>query len=327
MAESSALQSIDEHQLLQVCSKTNFLLSNYPNIDDKAALENPFEPTEVPLSPGASTASLSPSPTPSALAHPLEPTPSEAPPTEDYAWQTTYSAQVSEWRAQSASARTNAELARAKWEAFRAREKAERQALGRPPELWEGLGDHITASTAAASEVVTNSLSASITSFSSLEHVESRGKTEENAHRAVQHGKADNGSPSQRWEHLSSSPSSSYPSMSFPEASVPQSPSHQPVFLAPNSTPGPAQTHPHPKTVQNPTYVPPSTLPSITDNRVAPRTRLSLVLSSLAINLLLPFINGVMLGFGEIFAKDVVVRWFGWKTRRGSTAAGLGLRR
>lgn len=63
------------------------------------------------------------------------------------------------------------------------------------------------------------------------------------------------------------------------------------------------------------------------DNRVAPRTRLSLVLSSLAINLLLPFINGVMLGFGEIFAKDVVVGWFGWKTRRGSTAAGLGLRR
>ena len=63
------------------------------------------------------------------------------------------------------------------------------------------------------------------------------------------------------------------------------------------------------------------------DNRVAPRTRLSLVLSSLAINLLLPFINGVMLGFGEIFAKDVVVGWFGWRTRRGSTAAGLGLRR
>ena len=270
---------------------------------------------------------MSPSSSPPALAPPPESVSSEVPPTDDDTWQTTYSAQVSEWRTQSASARTKAELARAKWEAVRAREKAERQALGQPLESWEGLGDHITASTAAATEAVSHSLSASLTSLSSVEHVESHGKLEENTGPAAQHGKADSGSPSQRWEHLSSSPSSSYPSMSFPEASVPQSPSHQPVFLAPISAPAPAQTHPHSRPDQNPTYVPPSTLPSIMDNRVAPRTRLSLVLSSLAINLLLPFINGVMLGFGEIFAKDVVVGWFGWKTRRGSTAAGLGLRR
>ncbi|KAH0832926.1 hypothetical protein J3R83DRAFT_11893 [Lanmaoa asiatica] len=305
MAESSPLQSIDEHQLLE------------------AALENPFEPTEVPLTSRSSTTSPSPSvPTPL-----TEPTSSETPPTEDDTWQTAYSAQLSEWRAQSASARTKAELARAEWEALRAREKSERQALGEPAESWDGLGEHITASTAAASETVSHSLSASITSLSSVEHVESHMKPEESVGHAGQHGKTENGSPSQRWEHLSPSPTSSYPSMSFPEASVPQSPSPQPALLVQTSAPAPAQPHPHPKADQHQTYVPPSTLPSIMDNRVAPRTRLSLVLSSLAINLLLPFINGVMLGFGEIFAKDVVVGWFGWKKRRGSTAAGVGLRR
>ena len=275
----------------------------------------------MPLS--SSTASVSPP----APAPPTEPTPSEAPPTEDDTWQSAYASQLSEWRAQSADARAKAELARATWEALRTREFAERQARGQPPESWDGLGDHITASTAAATEAVSHSLSASLASLRSAEPVEPHEQPEESAERAVQHGKTETGSPSQRWEHLSSSPTSSYPSMSFPDPSAPQSPSPQPAVLAPTSAPAPAQTDSHPRADQNPTKAPPSMLPSIMDNRVAPRTRLSLVLSSLAINLLLPFINGVMLGFGEIFAKDVVIGWFGWKTRRGSTAAGLGLRR
>ncbi|KAI9568241.1 hypothetical protein HD554DRAFT_786216 [Boletus coccyginus] len=299
MAESSPLQS-DDHQLLQ------------------AALQHPFEPAEVPLS-SSSTTSVSPSAP--------EPTPSEAPLTGDDSWQSEHASQLSEWRAQSAAARAKAELARTKWEALRAAEKAEREALGQPPESWDGLGDHITASAAAATEIVSHSVSASVASLSSVEHVHSREQPEQNAEHAEQHGKTESGSPSQRWEHLSSSPTSSYPSMSFPEGSVPESPSSQPAVPAPTSAPVPAQTHLHPRAGQNLAYVPPSTLPSIMDNRVAPRTRLSLTLSSLAINLLLPFINGVMLGFGEIFAKDVVVGWFGWKTRHGSTAAGLGLRR
>lgn len=266
---------------------------------------------------------MSPSPPPSAPTPPAQPTPPEAPPTEDDTWQTTYSAQVSEWHAQSASARTKAGLTRANWEVVRAREKAERQALGQPSESSDALGAHITVNTAAASETVSRSHSASVASLRSVEHVESQS-----TEHAVQHGKAESGSPSQPWEHLSSSLTSSYPSMSFPDASTPQSPSPQPALLAPTFAPAPVHSHPHPKETQDPTYIPPSILPSIMDNTVAPRTRLSFVLSSLAINLLLPFINGVMLGFGEIFAKDVVVGWFGWKTRRpGSTAAGLGLRR
>jgi hypothetical protein len=57
--------------------------------------------------------------------------------------------------------------------------------------------------------------------------------------------------------------------------------------------------------------------------------------------MLLPFVNGVMLGFGEIFAKNVVVGWFGWKkvpgpwtassmsgrTKRGTADVGIGIPR
>ena len=288
----------------------------------QTALEHPFEPAEVPLTSPTSSPPPLPAPPPAS-----ESKPSEDLRTETDTWQETYVSQVSEWRAQSASARSRAELTRAKWEATRAREAPERRARGQPPESWDGLGEHITASIAAANETVSRSLSTSVASLGSLEHVEAHEVHEEGGERAVQHAKIEIGSPSHKWEHLSSSPTSSYPSMSFLEASAPQSPSHQPALLAPTTAPGPTQTHLHLKADHNPTNVRPSTLPSVMDSRVAPRTRLSLVLSSLAINLLLPFINGVMLGFGEIFAKDVLVGWFGWKTWYGSTAAGLGLRR
>jgi hypothetical protein len=52
------------------------------------------------------------------------------------------------------------------------------------------------------------------------------------------------------------------------------------------------------------------------------------VIAVLGINLVLPFINGVMLGFGEIFAREVVRvgklvyrgerGLFGWRRRGGS---------
>jgi hypothetical protein len=39
----------------------------------------------------------------------------------------------------------------------------------------------------------------------------------------------------------------------------------------------------------------------------------------------LPFVNGVMLGFGEIFAKTVIVGWLGWGPTV-ATNVGLGVR-
>jgi hypothetical protein len=60
---------------------------------------------------------------------------------------------------------------------------------------------------------------------------------------------------------------------------------------------------------------------AVFDPSLSTRSRLKALASSLAVNLLLPFVNGVMLGFGEIFAKNFVLQWLGW----GSTAANVGL--
>lgn len=56
-------------------------------------------------------------------------------------------------------------------------------------------------------------------------------------------------------------------------------------------------------------------LPSVTLSIFSPglsaRARALAIASSIAINFVLPFINGVMLGFGEIFAKNFVAPLFG----------------
>lgn len=56
------------------------------------------------------------------------------------------------------------------------------------------------------------------------------------------------------------------------------------------------------------------------DSSLSPNTRALALLSSVAINVLLPFVNGVMLGFGEIFAKNLV-SWLGWKVPGTASAA------
>lgn len=49
------------------------------------------------------------------------------------------------------------------------------------------------------------------------------------------------------------------------------------------------------------------------------------ILRSTAVNLILPFVNGVMLGFGEILANELVFKfgWFGFSRVSPSTALGL----
>lgn len=116
----------------------------------------------------------------------------------------------------------------------------------------------------------------------------------------------DTGDESHKWEHVASSLTSSFPSMSFPETQT-SSPEHSP---APVSS------------------TPPSATLSVFDSSLSTRTRATALASALAINLLLPFVNGVMLGFGEIFAKNVVLGWLGWKTATAPAAGttGLGIR-
>ena len=59
---------------------------------------------------------------------------------------------------------------------------------------------------------------------------------------------------------------------------------------------------------------------AVFDPQLSTKTRIKALASSLAINLLLPFINGVMLGFGEIAAKSLFA-WNGW----GNVTSSLGL--
>lgn len=88
------------------------------------------------------------------------------------------------------------------------------------------------------------------------------------------------------------------------------------------------RAHDHQGSDQRPR--PPASI-AIFDSSLSTKTRVVALLGSLAINLFLPFVNGVMMGFGEIFAENVVWKWFGWaKTRsrinRGpGNVAGVGL--
>ena len=129
----------------------------------------------------------------------------------------------------------------------------------------------------------------------------------------------------EKWEELGvpSSLTSSYPSLTFPSGTqTPHSHPHQyshhdPATRSPQPSAGPlaarGATH------------------AALDTTLSPRSRTLAILSSIAINVLLPFVNGVMLGFGEIFAQNVVVRWFGGQAssrfQPGYVAAGVGLRK
>jgi hypothetical protein len=64
---------------------------------------------------------------------------------------------------------------------------------------------------------------------------------------------------------------------------------------------------------------------AVFDSSLPTRTRVLALASAVAINFCLPFINGVMLGFGEIFARNVV-NWIQIKRGKATPAvAGVGL--
>ena len=108
---------------------------------------------------------------------------------------------------------------------------------------------------------------------------------------------------SPQWENVLSSPASSFPS-SFPEPSRPHSPEHP--LHAPRATT---------TTAARPATATAAATLAVFDPALPPRTRIWALFSSLSINMFLPFVNGVMLGFGEIFAKTVIVGWLGWGPR------------
>jgi len=232
---------------------------------------------------------------------------------EGDASQSEYESQVESWRAQSAEARQKAEKERARWEAIRAAEKQEavlRKAAipadsgvgGETDHGWETVGAggktlqpprQSSPSPADARDLVTGE---------PQKHVVPTATVEPPKAQSTQ----DTGDESQKWEEVSDPLTSSFPSMSFPDRTNTPSPQHPPPPPAPLES---------------------ATL-AIFDPSLSTRTRLTALFSSLAINLLLPFVNGVMLGFGEIFAKNIVLEYFGWRPlapRPGSVAASTGL--
>ncbi|GBE88218.1 hypothetical protein BKA93DRAFT_36918 [Sparassis latifolia] len=252
-------------------------------------------------------------------------------------WKAEYEAHVAEWRQRSAEQRQKAEEERARWEAIRREEKsAESEAdvastHGKGESGWESLGaSGLSGATAATSP--------SLADVRDLVSGEGQG-----AHTKVyldtvlpgssqRRGTSEPESPKHdKWEDIPSSLASSYPSMSFP------SDPHSPSSSHPHALPPHARSHPHdhPAHHQAPAHgdhhhASHSTTLAVFDSTLSPRTRVLALLSSLAINFFLPFVNGVMLGCGEVFAKHVIVGWLGWpiaSTKPGSLAANVGLGR
>ncbi|KAJ3565781.1 hypothetical protein NP233_g7427 [Leucocoprinus birnbaumii] len=244
-------------------------------------------------------------------------------PGEEETWKQEYEDQVKAWRAQSAEAREKAEKVREQWEAKRAAEREEaekRKAAGIPepePEVIPGPPNELV----AASEVSESTVLVPSESEEQAQEQQAEVKTEEStvvvsetseepqphvAASTVSH--ADTIDGSQKWEEVDSNTSSSYPSMSFPEQSTPPLEHKEPRSR-------------HQQSHHEPVPAPSTATLSVFDSSLSTRTRVKALASSLAINLFLPFVNGVMLGFGEIFAKHYVLGWIGW----GSTATSVGV--
>ncbi|KZS94253.1 hypothetical protein SISNIDRAFT_549430 [Sistotremastrum niveocremeum HHB9708] len=251
----------------------------------------------------------------------------------DDSWREGYDSYVSQWRAESAIARKKAEENRAKWESVR--EQEAKQGKSRKDE-WEDLVASRSSEQAPASKPAPAPAAAAGTDSPSVAdtrgltsgetpggHGKERleevippppGPTEpypadmnEESPPASQHTRpADSLATSQQWDNVQLSGSSSFPELSFPSRSRSPSP------------------HRAAKAVPPPVVAPPSATLTVFNSSLPKRTRLLAVASAVAINFCLPFLNGVMLGFGEIFAKQLV-HWLGWKIP-GGPATALGIR-
>ncbi|KAF8896260.1 hypothetical protein BD779DRAFT_1466250 [Infundibulicybe gibba] len=230
------------------------------------------------------------------------------------AWKAQHESQVEFWRAQSAEAREKAEKERERWEAIRAAERVAGAGLGSSSGA-ALRGEDAEVEWESISNSQTNTLSQeSVVGASTRSPTPSQSKGKGVSNREAPHSATpddvpsssgqDTGEDGQKWEHIHASITSSLPSMTFPEQV---------------ETPPVAQKHQPPAVT--------STTLAIFDSSLPPRTRITAFFSSMAINLLLPFVNGVMLGFGEIFAKNFILDWLGWKpSQPGSlaTTAGIG---
>ncbi|ETW83101.1 hypothetical protein HETIRDRAFT_426508 [Heterobasidion irregulare TC 32-1] len=312
---SSPLQS-DGEDLLQAALSDAFSISDLPR--ESAVTQTSYSQDSEPKS--------------EAVAESAEGTEGASPPPasaeQHDAWKAEYEANVAQWRRQSAEARERSEAERARWEEVRAREREEAR-LRPPPEVkekvesesgWESVSG-ITESTGHHS-VLPGASSARTNIGIQTQHAPENTTPPSNANDS-------HPSSSAHWDDFPSSMTSSFPSMSFPEASRSHSPEHHHRHPADQThhvhdSHAPAHTpHSHTRAHEHASASASTTL-AVFDGTLSVRTRAWALVSSLTINMFLPFVNGVMLGFGEIFARNVV-GWLGWRVP-GAAAANVGIR-
>ena len=135
------------------------------------------------------------------------------------------------------------------------------------------------------------------------------------------HQRSPSNSSNSKWgSSIPSSLTSSYPSLSQPDQHSQQgshqasSTTHQDTRNRPDTG---ARNRAHDRQGNDQPPRPPAST-AIFDPSLSTKTRVVALLGALTINLFLPFVNGVMIGFGEIFAENVLWRWFGWTKSRNS---------
>ncbi|KZV96621.1 hypothetical protein EXIGLDRAFT_833466 [Exidia glandulosa HHB12029] len=271
-------------------------------------------------------------PTPPAPTAPAPPAPSEPPPeptpaeSEDPGWKEEYDTRLAEWRAAAAVARDKAERERAKWEATRAEERKNQPSsamssfadVTAPGSGWQSALGSSTASLAPTAAEHPTRDSPSPADVRDLVADEHRG-----------------GHGVQRLEDVlgprSTAPHAQEVTTTDEESSKPASgtwenvPSLSSSFPSLPSRPTPPDTlEPSPPQPNAPKAAPARSITLLLfDPTTSTRTRLLALAATLGINFALPFVNGVMIGFGEITAKWIV-NW--WRVGPKLSATALGMR-
>ncbi|CCM04995.1 uncharacterized protein FIBRA_07193 [Fibroporia radiculosa] len=322
----------------------------------QSALQTAFAPVTVPKQSVVPEQSAVPATLPEPAPETSAPARAEhEPESTEEVWKAEYDAHVAEWRRQSAEQRDRAEQERARWEELRKHEREE--AKTRSDSGWESIGGSTSASVMIesaststravtdAGETEARETEPSIADVRVLVTGEAEGVLGKETLEILPEASQPHSSPDtetsrhEKWEdiHSSESLTSSYPSISYPSG-LPSPPGSHPAHSHAHHQ---SHHHAHAQHAHHTASdagalistagAPPVTLTrALFDSSLPFNTRVLALLGSLAINVALPFVNGVMLGFGEIFAKEVLVGWFGFgRTRRdrpGAAQANVGLR-
>ncbi|KAI0690628.1 hypothetical protein BC835DRAFT_1417663 [Cytidiella melzeri] len=266
-------------------------------------------------------------------------------------WKTEYDEHLVGWRARSAEQRQKAEAERAKWEAVRLeKEKAgvdwkdsvleERRRSLKLSESTASVGGFSGSGTASVSGW--ESVRAENEGGASPSPADARDLVAGETPRAGQDEPSSSSSnpegvdshPSSepdsskhdKWEEIPSDMTSSFPSMTIPSDLHSPTSSQNLHHSSTRQRYEEQLRHGHHDHHKHHTDKHASATLAAFDTQLSTKTRVLAVASSLAINLLLPFVNGVMLGFGEIFAKNVLVGWLGWKVPGKPVATNVGVR-